>query len=182
MSHFVHRPRRGVPQRAAPPRRFYGLHKNGLKFRGGRLKRERRHVVGNKNIRLYDSGQVFLPAHGLTVPFDSFAADLDEANLDGAHEGSHTENDVSAENLTTPSQLIKTHPLTKKDGRELADLILQRIQTRLSGRIRNLEIRITDNSVELTGECRTYYTKQMAQHVAMGVLDYQQLVNNILVC
>ena len=45
--------------------------------------------------------------------------------------------------------------------------------------LQRAEVRITDDSVELTGECRTYYTKQMAQHVAMGVLDYQQLVNSI---
>jgi hypothetical protein len=96
--------------------------------------------------------------------------------------------EAEADSLTASYRATQTGPatqigsLTKQEGRQLADLILKRIQIRLAGRIRNLAINITNHSVELTGECRTYYTKQMAQHVAMGVLDYQQLVNNIMVC
>jgi len=191
MNHSAHRrprPHRVVPQRAAPQRRWYGLHKNGFQIRAGHLKHDRRTQGGNKNSRLYDSGHVHFSTGGLTVPScPFFESGLAEPNFDGAHVDGRVENGVGAENLAMPScatetQLLANQALAKQAGRELADLILKRIQTRLSGRIRNLVIHITDNYVELTGECRTYYTKQMAQHVAMGVLDYQQLVNNILVC
>ncbi len=62
---------------------------------------------------------------------------------------------------------------------ELAENILARIESRLTGRVRNLTVFTTDNVVLLTGECSTFYTKQLAQHIAMGALEYEQLVNNI---
>jgi hypothetical protein len=83
------------------------------------------------------------------------------------------------ENTTASLQTVQLQSPPEQKRRKLGELILQRIQTRIPGRVRSLTVRITDDSVELTGTCRTYYTKQMAQHAAMGVLDYQQLVNNI---
>jgi len=62
---------------------------------------------------------------------------------------------------------------------ELASDISRRIQARLPGRVRCLTVNVTEKGVTLTGQCSTYHSKQMAQHVAMGVLDYQRLVNNI---
>jgi len=62
---------------------------------------------------------------------------------------------------------------------ELASNISQRIRAHLLGRVRYLTVCVTEEGVTLTGQCSTYYSKQMAQHVAMGALDYQQLVNNI---
>ncbi len=62
---------------------------------------------------------------------------------------------------------------------ELASSISQRIRAHLPGRVRCLTVCVTEKGVTLTGQCSTYYSKQMAQHVAMGALDYQQLVNNI---
>lgn len=62
---------------------------------------------------------------------------------------------------------------------ELQSLILKRIETRLPGRIRNLDVSVASDRVILSGSCSTFYTKQLAQHAAMGVLDYEQLVNNI---
>ena len=35
--------------------------------------------------------------------------------------------------------------------------------------------------VVLEGECTTYYTKQLAQHAAMGVLEDEHLENAIVV-
>lgn len=64
---------------------------------------------------------------------------------------------------------------------ELAMLIMQRIRKRLPGRIHRLGVRVSDNAIVLVGQCNTYYSKQMAQHVAMGVLDYERLINNISV-
>ncbi len=71
---------------------------------------------------------------------------------------------------------------TKDQGQpdlELAKKILSRIESRLTGRIRHLTVYTSDNAVVLTGECSTFYTKQLAQHIAMGVLEYEQLINNI---
>ena len=62
---------------------------------------------------------------------------------------------------------------------ELATLIDARIELRLPGRVRHLTVFTTENAVILSGECSTFYTKQVAQHAAMGVLEYEQLINNI---
>ncbi len=57
--------------------------------------------------------------------------------------------------------------------------ILQRIESRLPGRVRQLSVYAAENAIVLSGQCNTYYTKQVAQHTAMGVLEYERLVNNI---
>jgi hypothetical protein len=64
----------------------------------------------------------------------------------------------------------------------LAIAIRQRIESRLHGRVRNLSVRILDNTVVLEGQCSTYYTKQLAQHTALGVLENEHLENAIAVC
>jgi hypothetical protein len=63
----------------------------------------------------------------------------------------------------------------------LESLIRKRIETRLPGRVRNLLVRASKDCVVLEGQCATFYTKQIAQHAAMGVLDDQHLENAIVV-
>jgi hypothetical protein len=65
--------------------------------------------------------------------------------------------------------------------RELAIAIRQRIETRLAGRVRDLAVRIKGEAIVLEGTCATYYTKQLAQHAALGVLEEEQLENAIVV-
>lgn len=65
--------------------------------------------------------------------------------------------------------------------RLLAVAIRQRIETRLAGRVRDLAIRIHGETIVLEGRCATYYTKQLAQHAALGVLDGEPLDNAIVV-
>jgi osmotically-inducible protein OsmY len=65
--------------------------------------------------------------------------------------------------------------------RALERVILQRIQTRLPGRIRYLHVRVFEGVVTLGGQCATYYTKQLAQHTAMGVIEDEHLENSIIV-
>lgn len=65
--------------------------------------------------------------------------------------------------------------------RQLAIVIRQRIESRLVGRVRELSVRVNGNTVVLEGKCATYYTKQLAQHAALGVLEDEQLENAILV-
>jgi len=65
--------------------------------------------------------------------------------------------------------------------RHLAIAIRQRIETRLAGRVRELAVRIRGETIVLEGRCATYYSKQLAQHAALGVLDGEQLENAIVV-
>jgi hypothetical protein len=66
--------------------------------------------------------------------------------------------------------------------RDLAIAIRQRIESRLHGRVRNLAVRVLGDNVVLEGQCSTYYTKQLAQHTALGVLENEHLQNEIEVC
>jgi hypothetical protein len=63
----------------------------------------------------------------------------------------------------------------------LESIIRKRIESRLAGRVRNLLVRASGDSIVLEGQCATFYTKQIAQHAAMGVLDDQHLENAIVV-
>lgn len=64
----------------------------------------------------------------------------------------------------------------------LEAVIEERIRSRLQGRVRNLRVEVRDEIVTLQGQCATFYTKQLAQHAAMGVLDDEHLENAIVVC
>jgi osmotically-inducible protein OsmY len=59
--------------------------------------------------------------------------------------------------------------------------IRKRIESRLQGRVRNLKVRVAGGVVILEGQCATYYSKQLAQHAAMGILDDEHLENAIVV-
>jgi hypothetical protein len=65
--------------------------------------------------------------------------------------------------------------------RQLAIAIRQRIETRLAGRVRDLAVRIKGDTILLEGRCATYYTKQLAQHAALGVIEDEHLENAIVV-
>jgi hypothetical protein len=71
--------------------------------------------------------------------------------------------------------------LSVERRRQLAIAIRQRIESRLHGRVRNLMVRVSDKTVVLEGQCATYYTKQLAQHAALGILDDEHLENAIVV-
>ncbi len=92
---------------------------------------------------------------------------LDEPVLSGATEVDMVCND-------DPS-----HRGAQQQALEIA--IQQRIESRLQGRVRNLRVRAYGDLVILDGQCATYYTKQLAQHAAMGVLEDEQLENAIVV-
>ena len=77
----------------------------------------------------------------------------------------------------SPGQLLASTP--RRD--ELAALISQRIESRLGGRIRNLRVTLEGDVIVLAGTCTTYYSKQLAQHAALGVIEDEPLENRILV-
>lgn len=76
-------------------------------------------------------------------------------------------------------QLVSDQPDSEQYDFQLAERILQRIESRLPGRIRHLTVFTTENAVILAGDCCTFYSKQLAQHTAMGTLEYERLINNI---
>ena len=82
--------------------------------------------------------------------------------------------------LSAPSFADRSEAVPN-DGPGLAALIQARIEARLSGRIRNLSVRIRNEVVVLSGRCATYHTKQLAQHAALGVIEDEQLENEIQV-
>jgi osmotically-inducible protein OsmY len=63
----------------------------------------------------------------------------------------------------------------------LAARIELAIRRQTAGKIRDLKIVVTEEAVVLSGGCRTYYSKQLAQHAAMSVSGCPTLVNEIVV-
>jgi hypothetical protein len=78
----------------------------------------------------------------------------------------------------TAAAATQSHDRTERN-RQLAIAIRQRIESRLPGRVRELSVRILERTVVLEGQCATYYTKQLAQHAALGILEDEQLENDI---
>lgn len=53
------------------------------------------------------------------------------------------------------------------------------VQLRLSGQVRNFRVRKGDRGLILSGQGRTYYAKQLAQHAVMEATDLPILANEI---
>ncbi len=66
-------------------------------------------------------------------------------------------------------------------GQEIAQRVREELEAQLPGRIRQLRVTASEKFVLLSGSCVSYYTKQLAQHVAMELLGTERLVNNIAV-
>ncbi len=79
----------------------------------------------------------------------------------------------------------KPNPSATNDGQnhleQLAGVVRQRIDSRLPGRVRNLKVSVQSDTLLLEGTCSTYYTKQLAQHAALGILEDEHLENAIVV-
>ena len=96
--------------------------------------------------------------------------------IDSANRKSRSEWDARE-----PSDLVASSAMTDAES-QLNQLLLKiynRIESRLPGRIRDLQVSASKNAIVLRGHCSTYYTKQVAQHTARGVLEYERLINNI---
>ena len=89
-------------------------------------------------------------------------------------------NVAETEVILAPAGYANGHS-TADRRRHLAVAIRQRIESRLGDRVRELAIIVNGNTVVLEGRCATYYTKQLAQHAALGVLEDEQLDNAIVV-
>ncbi len=66
---------------------------------------------------------------------------------------------------------------------ELAERIEGHIERRASGRIRDLHVVCSDESIILQGRSRTYHAKQLAQQAVLDFTDGSPLLTNqIVVC
>lgn len=81
----------------------------------------------------------------------------------------------------SPSRALDSHPLpeTLAEAEKLAASIERAVWRETGGGVRNLRVEVHRSGIRLTGRCSTYYTKQKAQHAAMGVPGGGQLTNQI---
>jgi hypothetical protein len=78
---------------------------------------------------------------------------------------------------------IVAGPPETKAGRVAAEIV-ETVEARLPGRIRDLQVQVHEDQFVLSGVSSSYYVKQMAQHVAMNALNalmLGRLVNDIKV-
>jgi len=69
------------------------------------------------------------------------------------------------------------------DVQKLAERLEGDIERRASGRIRDLHVVCSENTIILQGRSRTYHAKQLAQQAVLDLTDgYPLLANEIVVC
>lgn len=61
----------------------------------------------------------------------------------------------------------------------LEALVYQRIQDRLGRRVRNLAVEVDRGVIRLAGQCSTFYSKQLALHAVLGVVEDEVVDNRI---
>ena len=71
--------------------------------------------------------------------------------------------------------------MTTSEPTDLRQELEQRLRARLGNRLRNLEIRLSDEGVTLNGTAPTYHVKQLAQHSVWELLPSVRLFNAIIV-
>jgi hypothetical protein len=59
------------------------------------------------------------------------------------------------------------------------DQLETHVQSRLNGRVRNFRLVVRVGGLILTGQARTYYAKQLAQHAVMEATAIPILANQI---
>jgi polynucleotide 5'-kinase involved in rRNA processing len=127
--------------------------------------------------------------HSVTIPITPVRTSSDslrrEATSQLARAASPPGEAAVEEVKLSPAGFETTHSVEvdqrTERQRHLAVAIRQRIESRLGGRVRDLAIRVRGATIVLEGRCSTFYTKQLAQHAALGVLEDEQLENAIIV-
>jgi len=59
------------------------------------------------------------------------------------------------------------------------DSLEARVDSRLAGRVRHLQVLLHGDGIILKGHASSYYVKQLAQHAVMQTSDYPILANDI---
>ena len=62
---------------------------------------------------------------------------------------------------------------------EMLGNLEQHVQRQLNGRVRAFRLSMRDDGLILEGHTKTYYTKQLAQHAVMRVIDLPIRANDI---
>jgi osmotically-inducible protein OsmY len=70
-------------------------------------------------------------------------------------------------------------PETLAEAERLAASIERAVSRETCGGVRDLRVEVNTDGVLLTGRCHSFYTKQKAQHAAMGVSGLEDLTNSI---
>lgn len=65
---------------------------------------------------------------------------------------------------------------------QIEELVEREVRNRTSGRIRGLEVRVTDGQVVIRGRTSTYYAKQLVSHAAMDTAEQLCVMNEVEVC
>ena len=68
---------------------------------------------------------------------------------------------------------------TQFEMERLAATIEQIVWHATAAAVKSLRVELHDGELTLTGRCRTYYTKQIAQHAAMEAAPGWNVVNQI---
>jgi hypothetical protein len=78
---------------------------------------------------------------------------------------------VEALSLAAPAKLGAQVPKRPRGQLELLQAKLERaIRRRTGDRVRNLDVKIQENHVEVRGRCGSYYSKQQVGQAAMAVM------------
>jgi hypothetical protein len=67
------------------------------------------------------------------------------------------------------------------DCQSLLRQLIDQVESRLHGRIREFHVRLLNRGLVLTGCTKTYYAKQLAQHLVMEMTDLPITANDIQV-
>ena len=83
------------------------------------------------------------------------------------------------EQIVSESSEVRQLPLADSSRRCLADRIKIAIREATSGKVHRLRVDVAVAGIVLRGRSATFYSKQVAQHVAMRMAGDRQLVNEI---
>ena len=79
-------------------------------------------------------------------------------------------------NQDTPTETFESKAIS------ILDHLENRLQAKLSGRVRDLQVLLRDRGIVLRGIARTYHAKQLAQHAVMTETQLPILAHEIEVC
>jgi hypothetical protein len=79
-------------------------------------------------------------------------------------------------------EFVGVLPETLEEAEELAASIERAVQRETDRGVADLTVEVSSQGIQLKGHCRTYYTKQLAQHAAMSMPGGHHLTNDIEVC
>ena len=71
-------------------------------------------------------------------------------------------------------------PMPAEAAREAS--LVDTVETRTHRQVRNLQIDRQDERVVVTGDCKSYYIKQLVTHAVMAACPFVQLENRVRVC